>query len=111
MYLMWILSLFGISNPSRIEADVMLDHYVPAHSHPYLVQMYNFWSFKNYNNFKISHNKIALFSISKTRAGPKSRTVIEYMATYNLYAMYYEFNQMRFSSYESMIDYILYIFE
>ena len=80
-------------------------NFIPNHRYPYLVKLYNLFSFV-YINKLISPSILGLFSISRIRGSNKHRHNIIYTATYNIYYQYYSFNDERFISYEDLLNYV-----
>jgi hypothetical protein len=80
---------------------------IPNHYYPYYIRLYNLFSFE-YINKLISPSVLGLFSISRVRGYGKHRRSITYTATYNIYYQYYSFNDMKFTSYDDLLNYIYY---
>ena len=87
--------------------EVKKDNLNFIHYYPYLVKFKYLTSFTYHDSKQISHNKISIFSIKKTRGRGKIRFTLVYDATFNLYTHNYEFDDLRFISYEDMLSYIL----
>ena len=98
---------FFLAN-SLPQNEVKNDNLNFIHYYPYLVKFKYLSSFTYHDGKQISHNKISIFSIKKTRGRCKMRrNTLVYEATFNLYTHNYEFDDLRFISYEDMISYIL----
>jgi hypothetical protein len=90
----------------NIDENIFECDFIPNHKYPYLIQLYNLFSFK-YLNKLISPTLLALFSISRTRRRGIFMIKIEYTAIYNIYYQYYSFDNKKFITYNELLNYIL----
>lgn len=89
--------------------NIFENNFIPKHYYPYLIQLYNLFSFK-YLNRLLSPSSLALFSISRIRGKNlfiNKKINVEYTAMYNIYYQYYSFNDKRFVTYDDLLNYVL----
>jgi hypothetical protein len=76
----------------------------------WLLWLYNIWSYKNLNNIELNATDIGLFSISRYNY-QKYKFLFGYVgeyedkvAIYNKYYGYYKFNNVKYITYDAVLD-------